>query len=142
MLREAVSNDIKKRHNETISPDNIMIVPGGKVIIFFSAMLMGENNKEILYPNPGFPIYESAINYTGAKSVPYQLSENKGFSFLSEDILNKINKNTRLIIINSPANPTGGVVPKSELEKLAQGLENFPDVLERSGPLLGKYSPG
>ena len=61
-LREAVSNDINKRHNQNISPDNIMIVPGGKVIIFFSAMLLGEKNKEILYPNPGFPIYESAIN--------------------------------------------------------------------------------
>jgi aspartate aminotransferase len=141
-LREAVSNDIKKRHNETIPPDNIMIVPGGKVIIFFAAMLMGEKGKEILYPNPGFPIYESAINYTGAKSVPYQLSENKGFSFLSEDILNKINKNTRLIIINSPANPTGGVVPKSELEKLAQGLENFPDVVLMSDEIYDQFCFG
>ena len=141
-LREAVSNDIKKRHNETISPDNIMIVPGGKVIIFFAAMLMGEKGKEILYPNPGFPIYESAINYTGAKSVPYQLSENKGFSFLSENILNKINKNTRLIIINSPAHPTGGVVPKSELEKLAQGLENFPDVVLMSDEIYDQFCFG
>ena len=141
-LREAVSNDIKKRHNQTISPDNIMIVPGGKVIIFFAAMLMGEKGKEILYPNPGFPIYESAINYTGAKSVPYQLSENRGFSFSSEDILKKINKNTSLVIINSPANPTGGVVPESELQKLAQGLENYPNVVLMSDEIYDQFCFG
>ena len=141
-LREAVSNDINRRHNETISPDNIMIVPGGKVIIFFAAMLMGERGKEILYPNPGFPIYESAINYTGAKSVPYQLSEVKGFSFSSEEILNKINKNTSLIIINSPANPTGGVVPKTELQKLAMGLQHFPDVVLMSDEIYDQFCFG
>tara|TARA_B100000524_G_scaffold296801_1_gene171273 strand:+ start:172 stop:1347 length:1176 start_codon:yes stop_codon:yes gene_type:complete len=141
-LREAVSNDIKKRHNETISPDNILIVPGGKVIIFFSAMLLGEKNKEILYPNPGFPIYESAINYSGAKPVPYQLSEEKGFSFSVEDILSKINENTSLIIINSPANPTGGVVPKSELEKLVHGLEKYPDVVLMSDEIYDQFCFG
>ncbi len=141
-LREAVSNDIERRHNQYISPENILIVPGGKVIIFFSAMLMGENGKEILYPNPGFPIYESAINYSGAKSVPYQLSEDKGFSFSTEDILSKISKNTSLIIINSPANPTGGVVPKSELEKLVKGLEKFPDVVLMSDEIYDQFCFG
>ena len=141
-LREAVSNDIKKRYNENVSPDNIMIVPGGKVIIFFSAMLMGEKNKEILYPNPGFPIYESAINYSGAKSIPYQLREDKGFSFSAEDILNKINTNTSLIIINSPANPTGGLVPKSELEKLVKGLEKYPDVVLMSDEIYDQFCFG
>ena len=141
-LREAVSNDIKKRYNENVSPENIMIVPGGKVIIFFSAMLMGEKNKEILYPNPGFPIYESAINYSGAKSIPYQLREDKGFSFSAEDILNKINTNTSLIIINSPANPTGGLVPKSELEKLVKGLEKYPDVVLMSDEIYDQFCFG
>ena len=141
-LREAVSNDIKKRYDENVSPDNIMIVPGGKVIIFFSAMLMGEKNKEILYPNPGFPIYESAINYSGAKSIPYQLREEKGFSFSAEDILNKINTNTSLIIINSPANPTGGLVPKNELEKLVKGLEKYPDVLLMSDEIYDQFCFG
>ncbi len=141
-LREAVSNDIKKRHNESISPDNILIVPGGKVIIFFSAMLLGEKNKEILYPNPGFPIYESAINYSGAKPVPYQLSEEKGFSFSVEDILNKINENTSLVIINSPANPTGGVVPKYELEKLVDGLEKYPNVVLMSDEIYDQFCFG
>ena len=141
-LREAVSDDINRRHKVQVSPNNIIIVPGGKVIIFFSAMLMGEKNKEILYPNPGFPIYESAINYSGAKAVPYKLSENKGFSFSAEDILKKINQNTSLIIINSPANPTGGVVPKFELEKLAKGLEKFPNVVLMSDEIYDQFCFG
>ena len=141
-LREAVSNDIHRRHNINISAGNIMIVPGGKVIIFFSAMLLGEKNKEILYPNPGFPIYESAINYSGAKAIPYKLSENKGFSFSADDILSKINDKTSLVIINSPANPTGGVVPRIELEKLAKGLENFPDVVLMSDEIYDQFCFG
>jgi aspartate/methionine/tyrosine aminotransferase len=141
-LREAVSNDILKRHNVKISADNILIVPGGKVIIFFSAMLLGEKNKEILYPNPGFPIYESAINYSGAKAIPYKLSESKGFSFSADEILNKINHKTSLVIINSPANPTGGVVPKIELEKLAKGLEKFPDVVLMSDEIYDQFCFG
>ena len=141
-LREAVSNDIFKRHNVNVSPDNILIVPGGKVVIFFSAMLLGEKNKEILYPNPGFPIYESAINYSGATAIPYKLSESKGFSFSADDILNKINNKTSLVIINSPANPTGGVVPKIELEKLAKGLEDFPDVVLMSDEIYDQFCFG
>ena len=141
-LREAVSNDIERRHKVNISPDQILIVPGGKVIIFFSAMLMGEKNKEILYPNPGFPIYESAINYSGAKAVPYKLSEDMGFSFSADDILKKINKNTSLIIINSPANPTGGVVPKIELAKLAKGLQKYPNVVLMSDEIYDQFCFG
>ena len=141
-LREAVSDDIQRRHKVNISPDQILIVPGGKVIIFFSAMLMGDKNKEILYPNPGFPIYESAINYSGAKAVPYKLSEDMGFSFSADDILKKINENTSLVIINSPANPTGGVVPKIELEKLAKGLQEYPNVVLMSDEIYDQFCFG
>ena len=91
-LREAVSKDIFRRHNVEISCDNILIVPGGKVIIFFSAMLLGEKGKEILYPNPGFPIYESAIKFSGATPKPYELKEHLGFSFSAQDILSKLNR--------------------------------------------------
>lgn len=141
-LREAVSDDIERRHGVKVSSNNILIVPGGKVIIFFSAMLMGEKNKEILYPNPGFPIYESAINYSGAKAVPYRLSEKEGFSFSADDLLNKINNKTSLIIINSPANPTGGIVPKIELEKLAKGLEDHPNVMLMSDEIYDQFCFG
>ena len=141
-LRDAVSEDINRRHGVKISSNNILIVPGGKVIIFFSAMLMGEKNKEILYPNPGFPIYESAINYSGAKAVPYRLSEKEGFSFSADELLNKINSRTSLIIINSPANPTGGIVPKIELEKLAKGLEDHPNVILMSDEIYDQFCFG
>ena len=141
-LREAVSEDIKKRHGVKVSSNNILIVPGGKVIIFFSAMLLGEKNKEILYPNPGFPIYESAIKYSGAKAVPYRLSEKEGFSFSADELLNKINNKTSLIIINSPANPTGGIVPKIELKKLAKGLEDYPNVMLMSDEIYDQFCFG
>ena len=141
-LRDAVSEDLHRRHGVNVSSSNILIVPGGKVIIFFSAMLLGEKNKEILYPNPGFPIYESAINYSGAKAVPYRLSEKSGFSFSADDLLNKINDKTSLIIINSPANPTGGIVPRAELEKLAKGLENYPNVVLMSDEIYDQFCFG
>jgi len=141
-LRDAVSEDIKRRHGVEVSSNNILIVPGGKVIIFFSAMLMGEKNKEILYPNPGFPIYESAINYSGAKAVPYRLNEKESFSFSADDLLNKINSKTSLVIINSPANPTGGIVPKIELEKLAKGLEDHPNVILMSDEIYDQFCFG
>ena len=141
-LREAVSSDLYRRYKKEISPDNILIVPGGKVIIFFSAMLLGEKGKEILYPNPGFPIYESAINFSGAKPVPYELKEDLGFSFTANDILNKINDQTSLIIINSPANPTGGIISENELDKLVAGLENFPNVILMSDEIYDQFCFG
>ena len=141
-LREAVSSDIFKRHNVDVTPDKILIVPGGKVIIFFASMLLGENEKEILYPNPGFPIYESAINFSGAKPVPYELKENLGFSFSADDILKKINNKTSLLIINSPANPTGGVIPEQELDKLVKGLENFPNLVIMSDEIYDQFCFG
>ena len=141
-LREAVCSDIFRRHNVEISPENVLIVPGGKVIIFFSSMLLGDSNREILYPNPGFPIYESAIRFSGAKPVPYRLREDIGFSFSAEDILNKINKNTSLIIINSPSNPTGGIIPKNEIDKLIEGLENYPNVVLMSDEIYDQFCFG
>ncbi len=141
-LREAVCADIYKRHNVEISPDNVLIVPGGKVIIFFSSMLLGDYDREILYPNPGFPIYESAIRFSGAKAVPYRLREDVGFSFSAEDILNKINEKTSLIIINSPSNPTGGIIPKDEIDKLIKGLENFPKIMLMSDEIYDQFCFG
>ena len=141
-LREAVCFDVYKRHDVEISPENILIVPGGKVIIFFSSMLLGDHNREILYPNPGFPIYESAIRFSGAKPVPYRLEESIGFSFSANDILDKINEKTSLIIINSPSNPTGGIIPKNEIDKLIKGLENFPNIMLMSDEIYDQFCFG
>ena len=126
--REAVAADIMARRGVTIDPDQIMIVPGGKVTMFFAILMFGEPGTEIIYPNPGFPIYESVINFTGSKPVPMALHEANNFSFSADEVLDLITPATRLLIINSPANPTGGYVPREEMDKLAAGLEEHPHV--------------
>ena len=127
-LREAVARDLETRHQTHVNPQNIIVVPGGKPTMFFAVLLFGQKGAEIMYPNPGFPIYESVINYTGATAVPIALKEENGFAFEAEAVLSQITSKTRLIIINSPANPTGGVTPKSEVDKLVEGLKNHPHV--------------
>jgi aspartate/methionine/tyrosine aminotransferase len=127
-LREAVSADLHKRYKVEVSPDSVMIMPGGKPTMFMSIMMFGEPGAEIMYPDPGFPIYRSMIEFTGAKPVPVPIREENGFAFSAEETLKLITPNTRLIILNSPANPTGGVTPKAEVDKLVAGLEKWPDV--------------
>ncbi|MDF1872798.1 pyridoxal phosphate-dependent aminotransferase [Vannielia sp.] len=128
-LREAVAADLYRRHGAEVNPDNVVVQPGGKPTMFFACMLLGEEGAEIMYPNPGFPIYESVIKYSGATPVPIALSEEKGFAFSADEVLAQITPRTRLIIINSPANPTGGVTPKDEIDKLVAGLAAHPDVV-------------
>jgi len=127
-LREAVAADLNRRHGAEVNPDHVVVVPGGKPTMFFAVLMFGEPGVEIMYPNPGFPIYESVIKYSGATPVPIALEEDKGFAFSAETVLSQITPNTRLIIINSPANPTGGVTPKQEIEKLVVGLAAHPQV--------------
>jgi len=127
-LREAVAADLHRRHGVEVNPDHVVVVPGGKPTMFFAVLLFGEPGAEIMYPNPGFPIYESVIKYSGATPVPIALEERNGFAFSAETVLGQITPRTRLIIINSPANPTGGVTPRAEIEKLVAGLEAHPQV--------------
>ncbi|MGH6788747.1 MAG: pyridoxal phosphate-dependent aminotransferase, partial [Pseudolabrys sp.] len=127
-LREAVAADLHKRFNVEVSPDSVMIMPGGKPTMFMSILMFGEPGVEIMYPDPGFPIYRSMIEFTGATPVPVPIREENGFAFSAEETLRLITPKTRLIIINSPANPTGGVTPKSEVDKLVAGLEKWPVV--------------
>ena len=137
-LRAAVAADLYRRHQVEVSPDRILVVPGGKVTMFFAIMMFGEADTEILYPNPGFPIYESVIKFSGATPVPIPLHESKGFSFSADEVLAKITPRTRLLIINSPANPTGGVVPREELDRLVAGLERHPQVAVMSDEIYGE----
>jgi len=139
-LREAVARDLHKRYGVTVDPGLVLVVPGGKVTMFFAIMLFGRPGVEIMYPNPGFPIYESTIRFSGATAVPIPLLEEKGFAFSADDVLSRITPKTRLIIINSPANPTGGVVPVSELDKLAAGLEKHPNVAIMSDEIYGQLT--
>ncbi len=127
-LREAVAKRTYENTNIEVSPDNIMIMPGGKVTMFAAIMMMGEPGTEILYPDPGFPIYRSMIEFTGAKPIPVPIRAQNNFAFSANETLSLINDKTRLLIINSPANPTGGVTPRSEIEVLVAGLEQFPHV--------------
>lgn len=127
-LRQAVAGDLHRRHGVEVNPDNVVVVPGGKPTMFFAVMMFGEPGAEIMYPNPGFPIYESVIRYSGATPVPIALKEENGFAFSADEVLAQITPRTRLIIINSPANPTGGVTPKAEIDKLVAGLMAHPHV--------------
>lgn len=121
-LREAVVADISARRGVDVSPENICIMPGGKPTMFFAILMFGAPGAEILYPDPGFPIYRSMIEYTGAKPVPIVLREENGFAFSADEVLGQITPATRLVIVNSPGNPTGGVTPRAEVEKLARNL--------------------
>ena len=127
-LREAVAADLHRRHGVAVDPGNVVVVPGGKVTMFFAMLMFGEPGAEIIYPDPGFPIYRSAIEFSGATAVPLPLREENGFGFSADELLSLITPRTRLVIINSPANPTGGVTPAMEMDKLAAGLADHPHV--------------
>jgi aspartate aminotransferase len=126
--REAVARRMLTTTGVDVSPENIIIVPGGKVTMFAAILMFGKPGVEILYPDPGFPIYRSMIEFTGAKPVAVPVREANGFAFSADETLALMSEKTRLLIINSPANPTGGVTPRSEIEKLVNGLERWPNV--------------
>ena len=137
-LRELISNEVLKRYNSKINPENILITPGGKVVIYITIMMLVEKGSEVILPDPGFPIYRSATLHAGANPVSIKLNEKNNFSFIAEDILRKINKKTRLIIINSPSNPTGTMISLKELNKLVDGLVNYPEVHILSDEIYSK----
>ena len=137
-LRQAVAADLERWRGVAIDPDCVVVQPGGKPTMFFACLMFGEAGAEIMYPNPGFPIYESAIRFSGATPVPIKLHEKTGFSFDAAEVLAQITPRTRLIIINSPANPTGGVVPKAEMDKLADGLAAYPHVAVLSDEIYSR----
>lgn len=127
-LREAVAADLSARYSAVVDSENVVIVPGGKVTMFSAIMMFGEPGAQILYPDPGFPIYRSMIEFTGAEAVPVPIREENGFGFSASETLSLITPKTRLVIINTPANPCGGVTPKSEIDALVKGLEAYPDI--------------
>ena len=137
-LREAVAADLNRRLGIEVDPGRVVVVPGGKVTMFFAVLMFGEPGAEILYPDPGFPIYRSLVEYSGAKPVPIPLTEAQGFGFSADTVLSLITPATRLIILNSPANPTGGVTPRAEVERLVAGLEAHPQVAVLSDEIYGQ----
>lgn len=139
-LREGVAADIEKRTGVAVDPDKVVVVPGGKVTMFMAILMFGEPGAEILYPDPGFPIYRSMIEFTGATPVPVPIREENDFAFSAEETLGLLTPNTRLIILNSPANPTGGVTPRAEIEKLVAGLAARPDIAILSDEIYGQMT--
>jgi aspartate aminotransferase len=126
--RQAVTRKIKKLYNKDVDPERVLIMPGGKPTMFYAISIFGEEGAEIIHPTPGFPIYESMINYSGSKAVPYDLTQDKDLKFDPEKILSLITDKTRLLILINPNNPTGSFVEKPAIDFLAEGLKKYPHV--------------
>ena len=137
-LREAVSKHILEKYNSNINPENILITPGGKPVIFFAALIFGEKEAEIIYPDPGFPIYRSMIKYSGAKPIPLILKEKNNFEIDIDELSKLITNKTRLIIINNPNNPTGSFMNESKINNLVKMLEQYPKVAIMSDEIYSK----
>jgi len=118
-LREVIARYVSETRRVNVTPDEVVVVPGGKPIIFFSILALAEDGDEVIYPNPGFPIYESMINYVGAKAVPIRLREELDFRLDVDELASLINDRTKLVIVNSPQNPTGGVLTKDDIAAIA-----------------------
>jgi aspartate aminotransferase len=121
-LRQAVAEDAGNRRGIRVDPAEVVITPGGKPIMFFTILALVDRDDEVLYPNPGFPIYESMINFVGGRLVPYALREDREFDVDVGEVIDKITERTRLIILNSPHNPTGGVLSRASVASLAAAL--------------------
>jgi aspartate aminotransferase len=121
-LRETIAQYVGETRRVSVTPEEVVVVPGGKPIIFFSILTLAEDGDEVIYPNPGFPIYESMINYVGAKAVPIRLREELDFRLDVDELSGLINDRTKLIILNSPQNPTGGVLEEEDIEAIAEAI--------------------
>jgi aspartate aminotransferase len=121
-LRQAIAAYVSRTRGVKITSDEVVIVPGGKPIIFFTILSLIDEQDEVIYPNPGFPIYESMINYVGGRAVPIQLREDRDFSLDVDELASMINERTKLIILNSPHNPTGGVLNRNDIERIAAAI--------------------
>src|SRR5690348_8006355 len=121
-LRQAIADDISKSRGVEVTADEVVVVPGGKPIIFFTILALCDEGDEVIYPNPGFPIYESMINYVGGHAIPIRLKEEKDFGLDVDELASLITDRTKLIIINSPQNPTGGVLAKQQIRDIAEAI--------------------
>jgi aspartate aminotransferase len=140
-FREAIAEYISRTRGIGVTGNNVVVVPGGKPIMFFSMMAVLEPGDEVIYPNPGFPIYESMINFLGATPVPMPLVESRGFSFDLDTFERKLSSRTKMVVLNSPANPTGGMMPRADLERLAALLRDR-DVLVLSDEIYSRICYG
>ena len=121
-LRQALAEYVSRTRGVKVTPEEVVVVPGGKPIIFFTILALIDEGDEVIYPNPGFPIYESMIHYVGGRAVPIQLHEDRDFVLDVNSLVSLINGRTKLIILNSPQNPTGGVLERRDIERIANAI--------------------
>ena len=140
-FRDAIAEYISRTRGISVSGKNVVVVPGGKPIMFFTMMAVLEPGDEVIYPNPGFPIYESMINFLGATPVPMPLVESRGFSFDLDTFREKLSNRTKMVVLNSPANPTGGMMPREDLATMA-GMLRERDVLVLSDEIYSRICYG
>ena len=139
-LRQAIANDVAASRHTTVSPDEVVVVPGGKPIIFFTMLALVQEGDEVIYPNPGFPIYESMIQFLGGTAVPIPLHEEREFRLDTKELAALITPRTKLIILNSPQNPTGGVMTKQDVAELAAILADRDIMVHNLQPVPLPYS--
>ena len=137
-LREAIARDASARRGITFDPANVVVTPGGKPIMFFAILALVEEGDEVIYPNPGFPIYESMIRFVGGRPVPIQMDERRDFSLDAEQLCALIGPRTRMVILNSPHNPTGGVLTRQDLETIAATCRAHPDLIVLSDEIYSR----
>ena len=140
-FREMIAAYVSRTRSISVGADNVCVVPGGKPIMFFTMMAMLEPGDEVIYPNPGFPIYESVVDFLGARAVPMPLIESRGFSFDLDVFASKLTSRTKMVVLNSPANPTGGVIPREDLARIAELLRDR-DVLILSDEIYSRIFYG
>lgn len=137
-VRHSISNYISKTRGINVHPDEVVMTPGAKPIMFYAILALVDEGDEVIYPNPGFPIYESMINFVGGKAVPLKLKEEMGFAFDAEDLKKLISPKTKMIIINTPQNPTGGILGEETIRKIAEVLKNYPDIIILSDEIYSR----
>lgn len=141
-LRAAIASDATTRRGVSFAPEDVVVTPGGKPIMFFSILALCEEGDEVIYPNPGFPIYESMIQFVGAHPVAAQIEERRGFSLDVDKLCASVNERTRLIVLNSPHNPTGGVLSRNDLEQIAATVLKYPDLMVLSDEIYSRMLYG
>ena len=137
-LRDRIAEEVSSTRGISVTGDNVVVTPGGKPIMFFVIMALVDEGDEVLYPNPGFPIYESMIEFIGGVAVPMQLHESMGFNLDVDQVAESITERTKLMIVNSPNNPCGSIVPEGDLERLA-GLAKEHDIVVLSDEIYSRF---
>ena len=137
-LRNSIAKYISKTRGIDVHPDEVVMTPGAKPIMFFAILALVNEGDEVIYPNPGFPIYESMINFVGGKPVPVKLKEEMGFAFAADDLKKLLSNKTKMVIINTPQNPTGGILDETEIRKIGDILKDYPDVIILSDEIYSR----